>query len=166
MRWETTAVIVGMVLLFAFGAAALRHMQGRDLIGPATAIDGDSVKLYDRELRLKGIDAPEYRQTCRLVDGQETPCGREARRVLADLLSRGNARCAVKGQDRFGRDLATCFVADVNINAAMVSRGMAVAFGAYEGEEAEARRARRGVWATTFERPAEWRAKHPRQDRP
>lgn len=162
MRWERTGVIVAMLLLFAFGAASLRHLQGQAVNGPATAIDGDSLRIYDREIRLKGIDAPEYRQTCQSADKRDLPCGREARRALADLLAGGNAKCQVSGQDRFGRDLAVCTVADRDVNAAMVRAGMAVAFGAYENEEREARAARRGIWATTFERPAEYRAKHPR----
>ncbi|MGL4324514.1 MAG: thermonuclease family protein [Beijerinckiaceae bacterium] len=161
-----TATIVVMIVLFAFGAAALRHMQGRDLIGPGSAIDGDSLRLYDRELRLQGIDAPEYRQTCRNASSQEIQCGRDARRTLADMLARANVRCALKGQDRFGRDLATCHAGEVNINAAMVRAGMAIAFGAYESEEANARAAKRGLWALQFDRPAEWRARHPRSDRP
>lgn len=166
MRWDKTGVIVAMLLLFGFGAASLRHLQGKDVNGPATAIDGDSLRIFDREIRLKGIDTPEYRQTCSAGDKQEIACGREARKALAELLARGNAKCRVSGQDRFNRDLAVCTVGDQDVNAAMVRAGMAVAFGDYESEEREARQARRGIWATTFERPSEWRAKHPRNDRP
>jgi endonuclease YncB( thermonuclease family) len=39
---------------------------------------------------------------------------------------------------------------------------MAVAYGGYEAEEAEARATKRGIWATQFERPADYRKKHPR----
>jgi len=39
---------------------------------------------------------------------------------------------------------------------------MAVAYGAYQAEERDAHEARRGVWASSFERPAAWRARHPR----
>ncbi|MGL4497339.1 MAG: thermonuclease family protein [Beijerinckiaceae bacterium] len=159
-------MIVGFILLFAAGAASLRHMRGQDVVGPATAIDGDSIRLYDREIRLRGIDAPEYRQICTQADKREWPCGRQARRELADLLGRGNARCRLDGKDRFGRDLGACEVNGESVNAAMVRAGFAVAFGAYEAEENSARQARRGLWASTFERPGEWRARHPRGDAP
>ncbi|QLP98364.1 MAG: hypothetical protein HZY79_14655 [Rhodoblastus sp.] len=43
----------------------------------------------------------------------------------------------------------------------MVRAGAAVAYGAYEREEAEARDARRGVWSSRFDRPQDWRAAHP-----
>ncbi|MCG6858694.1 MAG: hypothetical protein LJE67_11590, partial [Salaquimonas sp.] len=36
----------------------------------------------------------------------------------------------------------------------------AIAYGGYEAEEAEARKARRGMWAFKFERPSDWRRRH------
>ena len=50
----------------------------------------------------------------------------------------------------------------IDLGAALVTAGQAVAYGAYQAEEREARVARRGVWASSFERPATWRARHPR----
>jgi endonuclease YncB( thermonuclease family) len=70
-------------------------------------------------------------------------------------------RCEVHSTDRHGRGLATCFSASgENLNARMVEEGFAVAFGAYQIEEAAARSARRGIWASEFERPQEWRRRH------
>jgi endonuclease YncB( thermonuclease family) len=42
----------------------------------------------------------------------------------------------------------------------MVAEGLAVAFGAYKSEEAQARSARRGLWASEFERPQDWRRRN------
>jgi len=42
----------------------------------------------------------------------------------------------------------------------LVRQGWAVAFGnspLYASAEAEARKAKRGIWAGTFERPSQWR---------
>ncbi len=50
----------------------------------------------------------------------------------------------------------------IDPGAAMVTAGQAVAYGTYQAEEREACAARRGVWASTFEHPATWRARHPR----
>ena len=33
--------------------------------GPVRVIDGDSLRRGDAEIRLSGIDAPEYRQSCK-----------------------------------------------------------------------------------------------------
>jgi endonuclease YncB( thermonuclease family) len=130
------------------------------LTGGVDVIDGDSFKLNGVELRLEGVDAPEYQQTCRRGEVTE-PCGKQARQALAALIGKGEPTCEIASRDRFGRGLALCRLGPVDINRHLVQQGYAVAFGAYDSEEAEARRARRGIWATSFERPADWRASHP-----
>jgi endonuclease YncB( thermonuclease family) len=65
----------------------------------------------------------------------------------------------------YGRTVAVCFVGALDLGAAMVKGGFAMAYGAYEADEREARDARRGVWSSSFERPAAWRARHPRTGR-
>lgn len=56
-------VALGFLLLLAIAGAVLQYRlgSGRDLAGAAEAIDGDSIRLLGEELRLDGIDAPEYR---------------------------------------------------------------------------------------------------------
>jgi endonuclease YncB( thermonuclease family) len=71
--------------------------------------------------------------------------------------------CRAREQDRYGRTVAVCSVGGLELNAAMVAAGQAVAYGAYEAEERTAREARRGIWSSRFESPAAWRAKHPRE---
>jgi endonuclease YncB( thermonuclease family) len=129
--------------------------------GEAHAIDGDSLTIGGVEMRLKGIDAPEGRQTC-LRGGGSWACGEEARRHLMRLAAMGRLSCTDHGADQHGRRLATCFADGVNLNEAMVRDGYAVAYGAYETAEAEARAAKRGLWSGTFERPRAWRDRHPR----
>lgn len=149
-------------LLLAVGPEGVRRWRSVTIAGPAEVIDGDSLRIAGQELRLEGIDAPEYRQTCRRGDVQE-PCGRQAREVLRSLIGGALPACRVSERDRYGRGLARCRVGSLDLNAEMVARGQAVAFGAYEAEEASARRQRLGIWATRFERPADWRTAHPRE---
>jgi endonuclease YncB( thermonuclease family) len=151
-------LIVSGVLLYL-----LRGAPQKDLTGVAQAIDGDSLRLGTEELRLKGIDAPELSQLC-TISGKETPCGREARAALRKLLSSGLVTCLGDGLDRYGRLLATCRVRGIDINAAMVRDGQAIAYGDYNKEESEAKAAYRGLWAGTFERPQDWRRRN--ADRP
>ncbi len=60
-----------------------------------------------------------------------------------------------------GRGVATCNAGELEINAEMVRQGWAIAYryhsSAYTGEEAEARKAARGIWQGNFEDPAQWR---------
>jgi endonuclease YncB( thermonuclease family) len=153
------------ILAAAAGALYLARGAPQDVVtGPAEPIDGDSLRVGGVEIRLKGIDAPELFQIC-AVSGRDTPCGREARAHLRRFTVSGLLSCVGEGRDRYGRMLAVCRVRGIDINAAMVRDGHAVAFGAYQAEEADARAAYRGLWAGTFERPRDWRASHPRGDR-
>lgn len=163
-RLTDLTVALGLLGLIALAGAVLQHRLGpaRSLVGPAQAIDGDSIRLLDEELRLEGLDAPEFRQTCRDAAGRTLACGREARRALQDKLMSGMTRCEIGKADRYGRGLARCWQGSEEINAWLVREGHAVAYGGYASEEAQARAARRGIWALDFERPEAWRRAHPR----
>lgn len=140
-----------------------RTFGGPTITGEAIAIDGDSLRLHGRELRLAGLDAPELSQVCER-DGNAYDCGRLARRLLVTELSHGRPSCRLVGLDRYGRDLARCSINGEDLNGGLVRAGMAVSDGRYQAEEDEARAARRGLWAGSFERPAEWRRRHPRPE--
>ncbi len=157
-------VALGIIGLLVIAGAVLQYRLGpaRALVGVARAIDGDSLRLGGEELRLEGIDAPEYRQSCIDKAGRSLDCGRAARRALTDWLSRGIVTCEIGRADRYGRGLARCKQGESDINAALVRDGHAVSYGSYRSEEAEAKAAGRGIWATTFERPEAWRRSHPR----
>jgi endonuclease YncB( thermonuclease family) len=156
--------LLASLAVIAAAAGALWLVRGqleRDVTGVAEAIDGDSLKVGGVEIRLVGIDAPELMQIC-TISGRESPCGREARTHLRRLATSGLVTCVGSERDRYGRLLSRCRVRGIDINAAMVRDGHAVAFGSYQAEEDEARAAYRGLWAGTFERPRDWRARNPR----
>ncbi len=157
------AVSIGILVAAAGLLAIFRMAPETDLTGAAEAIDGDSLRLLGAEVRLKGIDAPELNQTCS-ISGRPTPCGRESQAALRRLLMSGLATCVGSETDRYGRLLAQCRVRGIDVGSAMVREGRAVAFGAYEAEEAGAKARFAGIWAGEFERPRDWRARHPRQN--
>lgn len=125
--------------------------------GRAQVIDGDSIIIAGVEMRLEGIDAPEARQNCSRR-GSDWPCGREAAKQLARKLAGRQVRCEGVGDDRHGRLLARCWLDKLEINRWLVGQGWAVSFGDYQGEERQAKRGRKGIWAGEFQRPADWRA--------
>jgi endonuclease YncB( thermonuclease family) len=129
--------------------------------GRYVAIDGDSLRKDGSELRLHGIDAPELQQNCANRMGGDYPCGREAQRALAKLIGGKELTCLIHETDRYGRGVATCSVNGVEINAELVRSGWAMAYRRhswrYGDEEAEARRAERGIWQGDFDDPALWR---------
>jgi len=135
-------------------------------------IDGDSLTVRHGgvpvTIRLTGIDAVEYRQTC-VRAGARWPCGREARSALERLAGRGPLHCTLSAKDRYGRTLATCrtapFPDGIDLGAGMVRLGWAVATdSAYLAEEAAAQANRRGIWQGSFATPADWRAANNRPD--
>ncbi len=154
---------LGLLILLA-GFALLAQWINQPASGPALSgiaqvIDGDSLRLSGRELRLKGLDAPEGRQSCQR-DGRDWPCGEAAADRLRALTFRRSTTCEVVETDRFNRGLAYCKAEGEDINARMVADGMAVSFGDYSREEAAARAAKRGIWNGTFEKPQDWRRRN------
>lgn len=129
--------------------------------GPAEPIDGDSLWVGDTEVRLEGIDAPEWKQECKR-DGEAWSCGRAARDALAGMIAGDDVTCAISKRDVYGRLLAHCRAGGRDLNAQMVSSGMALAYGGYGSEQASARTGKRGLWAGDFEEPRDWRKAHDR----
>ena len=135
------------------------HLQGERLTGSVRIVDGDTLVLDGRRVRLKGLDAPELAQTCRR-GGAEYRCGEVAREALRAMAEAAEVTCRLSGRDRYGRDLGTCRVRDADLGGDLVRRGLAVAFGDYEAEERLARSERAGLWAGSFETPRDWRRRH------
>jgi endonuclease YncB( thermonuclease family) len=130
------------------------------LVGQATVIDGDTLEIGGRRIRLHGIDAPESAQRCE-ADGAACLCGRRAAFALADRIGRRTVTCAPKDIDRYGRVVAVCAVGGEDLNAFMVRRGWALAYRdystAYLDAEAAARAESLGLWRGEFVPPWDWR---------
>jgi endonuclease YncB( thermonuclease family) len=132
-----------------------------------TVADGDSFAIGPEKLRLDGIDAPEYRQTCKDAAGRDWECGKAARAALEQMLRQPGVSCITEARDSYARSIVTCSSTGTkDIGAAQVAKGMAVSNEYYEirdygDEEDAAREAKNGIWAGTFARPSEWRAAQP-----
>lgn len=79
------------------------------------------------------------------------------------LIGAQNVRCEIRDRDPYGRAVARCQAGSTDLGEALVRAGWAVDYrqfsrGAYARVEAEARDARRGLWAGQFETPSSWRA--------
>lgn len=125
--------------------------------------DGDSFALGAQKIRLDGIDAPEYRQSCDDRSDVAWECGKAARASLEQMLRQPGLTCLTDATDRYGRLIATCSTLAIpDIGAAQMNAGMAVSheyFGVrtYAEEEDSAKASKRGIWAGSFVHPSEWR---------
>lgn len=124
--------------------------------GIATIIDGDTITLQQQRLRLKGIDAPEMKQSCR-IDNQRQACGVSAKQALQQKTARQIIHCTSSARDKYKRFLANCYLGQTDINQWLVEEGYAVSYYDYPAQEREARTNKRGIWAGEFERPQNWR---------
>ena len=161
-RWRRYLDIIAAGLVFsgvALVAARLQYFSGGDISGVMRVVDGDSLALADRRLRLKGIDAPELKQRCR-KEGFEYGCGAQSASYLKGLIGNYRVDCKGEGIDRYGRDLVRCLANGVDLNEAMVRSGHAIAFGDYKMAEGLARSEAAGLWAGEFDTPKQWRAVH------
>lgn len=125
--------------------------------------DGDSFTLGGVEIRLWGIDAPEFFQICRNQAGQDYSCGRQAKEHLRDLIGDRAIRCeATTRAKNETRTVARCFVGTDDLGQEMVRSGWAVEYryfskGAYTADELQAKDSKRGLWSGTFQNPRDWR---------
>jgi len=139
---------------------ALPVAAAEQISGPIQMKDGDSAYVAGQEIRLQGVDAPEWAQLC-TRDGVDWNAGQEATAWAQSFVGDGWASCSVETRDRYGRAVATCMVDGKNLNEAVVKSGWAFAYRYYSGRyveaENDAKTARRGVWAGICQAPWDWR---------
>ena len=158
---------IDAIVFLAVLTIVLAVMQKSGMIdlgtGPVHVVDGDSLRKGETDIRLYGIDAPEYRQSCKDKHNAEYACGKQSANALRELVQGKEVSCTSIETDRYGRAVSVCKFGDMDINGEMVRLGWAVAYSrhslSYVRAEAEAKRAKRGIWAGSFESPEAYRAR-------
>lgn len=151
------------------------------IAGQASPLDGDTVRVSGRTVRLFGVDAPELEQKCRSKGGVPWHCGYAAL-VFTELELLDNQiictieRTAMGDAARDGEEILAgiCYPVErrtplqfrpgSSLNAELVDRGYAVADRNQTSMFAEfedvARTLGSGIWRGSFEMPWEWRKEH------
>ena len=137
-------VLVGIGLYALFGKFAIQPLradaQGGGLPGVRTishlqttgttaldarrtpeVIDGDTLEIGGKRVRLFGVDAPEADQTCENDTVGEYWCGQLARQTLRRLIDGHQVSCRQRDRDRYSRIVATCSVNERDLGGLMVS---------------------------------------------
>ena len=150
------------------------NSYSEEIKGYAKVIDGDSIIIKNKRIRLFGIDAPEKNQICK-KNGAPYKCGTRSTNSLKLLINNKKLICSYKNKDRYGRILGECdlleswndynsYVASGILNDTMVSSGFAVAYVRYSKKylqsEKKAKTLKKGIWAGEFDRPEDWRRKY------
>ncbi len=94
------------------------------ITGPAYVTDGDGLRIQKTEIRLFGIDAPEFSH----------PLGKKARWALVNLCKGQDIRAELTGTDDHGRMVAKCYLPDGrDLSAEMVKQGLALDWAKFSG---------------------------------
>lgn len=129
-------------------------------------VDGDSLEIDGKRIRLEGIDAPEYNQECYTGNGKLYKCGLESKKYLETIINQGKVSCDEKDIDRYQRSLCICYVINksgdkLNVNEQMIRSGWAVMYrneySDYYSAEAEAKKKKKGIWQGKFMKPQLYR---------
>jgi len=75
------ALVFALLLVFS----AIGPASTQDITGGASVIDGDTIEVHGRRIRLYGIDAPESSQLCVRPNGERWRCGQQAIKSDAPL---------------------------------------------------------------------------------
>jgi endonuclease YncB( thermonuclease family) len=128
-------------------------------------VDGDSLEINERRIRLLGIDAPEYMQVCEDENGQPYFCGQKAQKFLENIIKteeqKGHkVKCLSEGKYRYKRELCVCSVGNKTLNLEMVKNGYAISYkdDRYQKLEKRAKKEKKGIWQGKFMRPEIYRS--------
>ena len=154
---HTFQAILCTLLLFATPAIA-QNSTGNIVSSsarPVKVVDGDSLEIGTTRIRLMGIDAPEYDQSCKDANGRLYPCGRQSADFLAKLVQGKTVTCHIHHKDKYKRDLCTCYVDGLDINAEMIRTGHAIVYleSSYDNLQKEAQKQKAGIWNGLFMHP-------------
>ena len=150
-----------LYLVLALNTFSVTDLFAEVLVGRASVIDGDTFKIDNISIRLHGIDAPESDQSCQKADGKSYRCGQVATRRMVQYTKGKNVTCNVNGEDRYKRLIAVCYADNQDLNALLVSDGLALAYRQYSKKYVNAERTAKlnkvGLWQGNFVEPWDWR---------
>ena len=157
------------LIFFSLVNIDVKSEEIKVISGIAKVIDGDTLRIDKKKIRLFGIDAPEKKQQCRrsslsisfLTFSKDYPCGQISADKLRKKINDKLVICKYSSKDRYKRFIAECFLNKTNINAWMVQTGHAVAYKKYSkkfvAQEIFAKKEKLGLWSGTFVMPWDYR---------
>jgi len=155
---------IGVFAVLLALASTAHSQEAEPIVGIATVVDSDGLRIGDASLMLWGIESVERTQTC-AIDGEFWDCYAAAVRSLQTITSVAEISCDPVGEpDPYGRILVVCFVDGMDVNEALVRAGFALAkrdeTEDYVPAEDLAREEGIGLWQGTFEHPRNFRGRH------
>ena len=164
---KLSLILFNIIILFFFCNPSFSKEE--KIYGKAKVIDGDTIKIKSKKIRLFGIDAPEKKQTCKkpfasinfFIFQKDYNCGAVSSKNLKKKINNKNIMCISYSKDKYKRYLGVCFLDNLDLNKWMVENGYAIAYKKYsrkyELQEQYAKENKLGIWKGTFLEPEKWR---------
>lgn len=120
--------------------AKVEEETGASMTGACWVIDGDTIDIGGKRIRLAGIDAPEM----------DDPYGRTAKYALIQLCKGEKITAVFEGSSSYERNTATCYLPDGrDLAGELVKVGLAIDWPKYSGgkySELEVVGVRKKLW--------------------
>ena len=165
-------LIIISTIFFILTYNDVRSENINKISGFAKVVDGDTIKINSKKIRLYGIDAPEKKQKCKktyltisfISFTKDYMCGEVSTEKLTKKINEQKLNCNILDIDRYKRLIGECFKRNINLNSWMVSNGYAVAYRKYSkkyvSDEINAKNNKLGIWQGKFEMPWDYRRKN------
>ena len=164
-------LIIICSIFFILTYKDVKSEEIKEISGNAKIIDGDTIKINSKKIRLYGIDAPELKQKCKkpyltiifFTFTKDYPCGKISTQKLQKKINNKVITCKILDVDRYKRFIGECYKRNLNLNSWLVSNGYAVAYRKYSkkyiSNEINAKNEKKGLWQGKFEMPWDFRRK-------
>ena len=164
-------LIIICSIFFILTYKDVKSEEIKEISGNAQIIDGDTIKINSKKIRLHGIDAPEFKQKCKkpyltiifFTFTKDYPCGKISTQKLQNKINNKVITCKILDVDRYKRFIGECYKRNLNLNSWLVSNGYAVAYRKYSkkyiSNEINAKNEKKGLWQGKFEMPWDFRRK-------
>jgi endonuclease YncB( thermonuclease family) len=153
--------VIRMALTLCVIACISPALAQPRISGTVTVRDGDTLDMDGLRIRLFGVDAPEYGQSCTRPNGAGWTCGVDSTTALANKIGKRRIECEQRDIDQYRRSVAVCRLNGEDLNAWLVAEGWAVAYREfsedYVDEEERARARKRNIWNGSIQQPEAYR---------
>ena len=172
-KWTSLMKKLSLILLSLLVlslSSTISTSSEKNVSGKAKVVDGDTIKINKKKIRLFGIDAPEKDQVCKKIYmsfiifnfQKKYKCGEQSILALLKKIKDKKIKCVLKKEkDKYKRDIGICYLNKQDINKWLVKNGHAIAYKKYSKkyvlDEKYAQENKLGIWGGTFIKPEKWR---------
>ena len=108
-------IILMVAMALVVGAVLATNRQESVLAGPASVIDGDTLRVAGQKVRLQGLAAPEL----------DEPGGEAAKNALIELIKGQHVTCQLDGTTSYDRVVGICYAEGKDLAAVLIRWGFA-----------------------------------------